>query len=220
MLLFRSATKAPFISYDDEPLALLGQNPAIELIEKRPGNFAGEAGVTQPGTNNSYMFITVLPFAKGSTTTDRLPQGLWRWDPQKKVLLPAISRTEFPVANGVRPSRDQKTLWVTDFGGDERSRIWALPAQVGAPAIYKYDLNEDMWPVNKRTFGVSRMQAPDGIRIDDKGRVWTGEGEGVMVRSSQGKVIGVFNGQFFTRDSVNTAIVQFELAGDVLVVLG
>ncbi|KAK1472742.1 D-lactonohydrolase [Colletotrichum tamarilloi] len=166
------------------------------------------------------MFITVLPFAKGSTTTDRLPQGLWRWDPQKKVLLPAISRTEFPVANGVRPSRDQKTLWVTDFGGDERSRIWGLPAQVGAPAIYKYDLNEDMWPVNKRTFGVSRMQAPDGIRIDDKGRVWTGEGEGVVVRSSQGKVIGVFNGQFFTRDSVNTAIVQFELAGDALVVLG
>ncbi|KAL4407892.1 gluconolactonase [Colletotrichum abscissum] len=191
-----SATKAPFISYDDEPLALLGQNPAIELIEKRPGNFAGEAGVTQPGTNNSYMFITVLPFAKGSTTTDRLPQGLWRWDPQKK------------------------TLWVTDFGGDERSRIWGLPAQVGAPAIYKYDLNEDMWPVNKRIFGVSGMQAPDGIRIDDKGRVWTGEGEGVVVRSSQGKVIGVFNGQFFTRDSVNTAIVQFELARDVLVVLG
>ncbi|KAK1472743.1 hypothetical protein CTAM01_16295 [Colletotrichum tamarilloi] len=43
--LLQSATKSPFISYGDEPLALLGQNPAIELIEKRPGNFAGEAGV-------------------------------------------------------------------------------------------------------------------------------------------------------------------------------
>ncbi|KAK0370763.1 hypothetical protein CLIM01_11873 [Colletotrichum limetticola] len=291
--LLQSAPKAPFISYDDEFLALLGQNPAIELIEERPGNFAGEAGVwisdrneiwyttwindgpthveildlknssirkltsSQPLKNpnggfhhQGLMYFTclrddsrdwsggvvsvdpetghvetVLNFYsglkfQGSTTTDRLPQGMWRWDPQKKVLLPAISRTEFPVANGVRPSRDQKTLWVTDFGGDERSRIWGLPAQVGAPAIYKYDLNEDMWPVNKRTFGVSRTQAPDGIRIDDKGRVWTGEGEGVVVRSSQGKVIGVFNGQFFTTDSVNTAIVQFELAGDVLVVLG
>ncbi|KAJ0318061.1 hypothetical protein COL5a_010808 [Colletotrichum fioriniae] len=318
--LLQSAIRAPFISYDDEFLALLGQNPAIELIEERPGNFAGEAGVwisdrnevwyttwindgpthveilnlnnnsirnltsstplenpnggfyhqgliyftclrddsrgwsggvvsvdpetghvetvlnsyfglkfdniddvawvTQPGTNNSYMFITILPFAEGSTTTDRLPQGLWRWDPQNKVLLPAISRTEFPVANGIRPSRDQKTLWVTDFGGEERSRIWGLPAQVGAPAIYSYELDQNVWPVNKRIFGVSRMQAPDGIRIDDKGRVWTGEGEGVVVRSSQGKVIGVFNGQYFTRDPVNTAIVQFELAGDVLVVLG
>ncbi|KAK1624872.1 hypothetical protein BDP81DRAFT_464261 [Colletotrichum phormii] len=178
------------------------------------------AWVTQPGTNNSYMFITVLPFAEGSTTTDRLPQGLWRWDPQNHILLSAISRTEFPVANGVRPSRDQKTLWVTDFGGEERSRIWGLPAQVGVPAIYSYELNDDMWPVNKRIFGASRMQAPDGIRIDDQGRVWTGEGEGVMVRSSQGKVVGVFNGQYFTRDPVNTAIVQFELAGDVLVVLG
>ena len=178
------------------------------------------AWVTQPGTNMSYMFITILPFPEGAATTDRLPQGLWRWDPQRKLLLPAISRTEFPVANGVRPSRDQKTLWLTDFGGEERSRIWGLPAEVGAPAIYSYELDDNMWPVNKRIFGVSRMQAPDGIRIDDQGRVWTAEGEGIVVRNAEGRTIGIFNAQYFTRDPVNTAIVQFELAGDLLVILG
>ncbi|KAI9372672.1 hypothetical protein BJX61DRAFT_542475 [Aspergillus egyptiacus] len=151
---------------------------------------------------------------------DTLPQGLWRWDPQAKLLLPAISRTELPVANGVRCSTDQKTLWVTDFGGAERSRVWGMPAEVGAPAIYKYSLDEDMWPTNKRIFGISRMQAPDGIRVDDQGRVWTGEGEGIVVRAADGRIIGVFNAQYFTKDPISTAIVQFALAGDTLVVLG
>ncbi|KAJ9657450.1 hypothetical protein H2198_004325 [Neophaeococcomyces mojaviensis] len=316
----QEVVKAPFISYDDEFITLLGPKPVIELVEERDENFAGEAGVwikerdqvwyttwindgptrveildlatkktrkltsseplrnpnggfyhqgrmyftclrddsrgwpggvvsvdpetghvetvlnsyfglkfdfvddvawvTQPGTNDSYMFITILPFPDGMSSDSTLPQGLWRWDPQKKVLLPAISRTEFPVANGVRPSRDQKTLWVTDFGGEERSRVWGLPSKVGAPAIYRYDLNDDMWPVNKRIFGVVRMQAPDGIRIDDKGRVWTAEGEGIVVRAPDGRILGLFNAHYFTRDPVKTAIVQFELAGDRVIVLG
>lgn len=320
--LFKSAIHAPFISYDDEFLALLGPNPSVKLIDEREANFAAEAGVwisernevwyttwindgptrveildlvdnsirnltssmplenpnggyyhqglvyftclrddsrgwpggvvsvdpetgdverilnsyfglkfdniddvawvTQPGTNNSFMFITILPYPETSGTgkNDTLPQGLWRWDPQTNLLLPAISRTELPVANGVRFSKDQKTLWVTDFGGAERSRNWGLPAEVGAPAIYKYRLDEDMWPVNKRIFGVSRMQAPDGIRIDDRGRVWTGEGEGIVVRAADGRIIGLFNAQYFTRDPTKTAIVQFALAGDILVILG
>ncbi|KAH0439218.1 hypothetical protein CcaCcLH18_03013 [Colletotrichum camelliae] len=178
------------------------------------------AWATQPGTNKSYMYITILPSADSVVSNDTVPQGLWRFDPQAKTLLPAISRTDYPIANGVRVSKDQKKLWVTDFGGEERSRIWGLPAKVGAPAIYSYDFDENMWPVNKRIFGIARMQAPDGIRIDDKGRVWTGEGEGVVVRSAEGKIIGVFNAYYFTRDPVSTAIVQFELAGDTLVILG
>ncbi|KAM3538654.1 hypothetical protein ARSEF1564_008440 [Beauveria bassiana] len=318
--LFHSAKTAPFISFDEEFLGMLGPEPVAELIEERQANFAGEAGVwlkernevwfttwindgptqveildladktvrslnssrplqnpnggvyhdglvyfsclrddsrkwpggvvsvnpetgevksvlnsyfglkfdnvddlawvTQPETNHSYLFITILPFADGATTTNRLPQGVWRWDPQTEILAPAISRTDIPVANGIRPSKDQKTLWVTDFGGEERSRVWGLPAQVGSPAIYRFDLDNDMWPVNKRIFGASRMQAPDGIRVDDEGRVWTGEGEGVVVRNPHGKVIGIFNSQFFTRDPVNVAIVQFCLAGDTLVILG
>ncbi|KAK6216858.1 hypothetical protein QIS74_06972 [Colletotrichum tabaci] len=314
------AKGAPFISYDDEFLSLLGPNPEPQLVDEREVNFAAEAGVwisarnevwyttwindgptaveilnlndntirnltsseplenpnggfyhqgrvyftclrddsrgwpggvvavdpetgdverilnsyfglkfdniddvawvTQPGTNKSYMYITILPYADSLVTNDTVPQGLWRWDPQAKTLLPVISRTEYPLANGVRPSKDQKTLWITDFGGEERSRIWGLPGKVGSPAIYSYDLDEDMWPVNRRIFGVARMQAPDGIRIDDAGRVWTAEGEGVVVRSSAGKIIGVFNAHYFTRDPLKTAIVQFELAGDTLVILG
>lgn len=210
------------------PSGVVSVNPETGFVEPVLNSYFGLkfdyvddlAWVMQPGTKNSYMFFTILPFPEGTTRTDRLPQRLWRWDPQKKLLLSAISRTEFPVANGIRLSKDHKSLWVTDFGGEGRSRVWGLPAHRGAPAIYRYDLDDEMWPINKRIFGVSRMQAPDGIRIDDKGRVWTADGEGVVVRSIDGKVIGVFNSQYFTRDPVNTAIVQFELAGNILVILG
>lgn len=75
-----------------------------------------------------------------------------------------------------------------------------------------------MLPVNRRLFGAARMTAPGGIRVDDRRRVWTGEGEGegVVVRSVDGRVIGIFNVQYFTRDVVNLVIAQMELAGDKL----
>ena len=64
------------------------------------------------------------------------------------------------------------------------------------------------------------MQAPDGIRVDEKGRIWTAEGEGVVVRAADGRVLGVFNAHYFTRDPVNVAIVQFELAENKVIILG
>jgi len=179
------------------------------------------AWVSDPSTNDSYLFFTDLPFAPGQNASDsRAPQGLWRFDPQRKSLQPAISRTDYPVANGVRFSKDHKTMYITDFGGDERARAFGLPARIGIPGVYTYDLDDSMMPVNRKVFSVARMQAPDGIRVDDKGRVWTAEGEGVVVRDSGGRAIGIFNSQYFTSDPVNFAIVQFALAGDKLVILG
>lgn len=179
------------------------------------------AWVSDPSTNESYLFFTDLPFAPGQNASDsRAPQGLWRFDPKRKSLQPAISRTDYPVANGVRFSRDQKTMYITDFGGDERARAFGFPARMGIPGVYTYDLDDHMMPVNRRVFSVARMQAPDGVRVDDNDRVWTAEGEGVVVRNAVGKAIGIFNAQYFTSDPVNFAIVQFALAGDKLVILG
>lgn len=179
------------------------------------------AWVSDPSNNDSYLFFTNLPFAIGQNASEsRAPQGLWRFDPQRKSLQPAISRTDYPVANGVRFSRDQKTMYITDFGGDERARAFGFPARRGIPGVYTYDLDDHMMPVNRRVFSVARMQAPDGIRVDDKGRVWTAEGEGVVVRNAVGKAIGIFNAQHFTSDPVNFAIVQFALAQNKLVILG
>ena len=59
------------------------------------------------------------------------------------------------------------------------------------------------------------------MHVDDAGRVYTGEFEGVVVRNSAGKTIGVFNSQYFQADKTVDAlpIANFALAGDTLVFL-
>ena len=79
-----------------------------------------------------------------------------------------------------------------------------------------------MFPVNRRVFGMVRQGIADGIHIDDAGNVYTGEYEGVVVRNTAGKIIGVFNSQYFQADKdagTQLAIANFALAGDTLVFL-
>jgi gluconolactonase len=67
-------------------------------------------------------------------------------------------------------------------------------------------------------FGLTRNGISDGIHIDDAGRVWTAETEGVVVRNVRGKVIGLFNNQAITGNA-SLVIENFALAGDTLVIL-
>ena len=89
---------------------------------------------------------------------------------------------------------------------------------IGSLAIFVYDLNDDAFPVNKRMLGISRSGIPDGIHIDDADRIWSGEYEGVVVRNSQGKVLGLFNSEAISSNG-GTHIANFALAGDTLVLL-
>lgn len=66
-------------------------------------------------------------------------------------------------------------------------------AQSGSPAIWRFDLSKDGYPSNKRLIGITRTGISDELHIDDVGRIWTGEGQGVTVRSPEGRVLGVFN---------------------------
>jgi gluconolactonase len=58
--------------------------------------------------------------------------------------------------------------------------------------------------------GISRTSIPD--------RICTGEYEGVVVRNSQGKVLGFVNSEAISANG-GTHIANFALAGDTLVVL-
>jgi gluconolactonase len=71
-----------------------------------------------------------------------------------------------------------------------------------------------LFPVNRRMIGLARSGVLDGIHIDDAGRIWTAEYEGVVVRSARGKVLGLFNSQAF---GINATIhvANFALAGDM-----
>ena len=78
-----------------------------------------------------------------------------------------------------------------------------------------------MMPVNRRVFGMARQGIADGIHVDDAGRVYTAEYEGVVVRNPAGKTIGVFNSQYFDADKEAGGLptANFALAGDVFVYL-
>ncbi len=57
----------------------------------------------------------------------------------------------------------------------------------------------------------------DGIHVDDYGRVWTAERDGIVVRGPRGKELGVFNAEVLVDEKV--PIANFALAGDKLVIL-
>ena len=76
--------------------------------------------------------------------------------------------------------------------------------------------------MNRKTFGLVRQGMADGVHVDDAGNVWTGEYEGVAVRNPKGKIIGVFNSQYFQADKDANAqppIANFAIADDTLVFL-
>lgn len=91
----------------------------------------------------------------------------------------------------------------------------------GSPAIYRYDISpEDGLLSNKALFGITRQGVWDGINVDDKGRVWTGEYEGIVVRNPTGKMIGELNKEVFLGSGEHKVeMTNFALAGDTLVVL-
>lgn len=176
-----------------------------------------------------YMYFTdlyITPLAyPGTQHRAQLPSGVWRWDAQDEVLLPVIGRGDVN-PNGIRVSPDHKSLYVTDSDPMFFSIPGPAPPAGGAvaswlaPYILKYDIDDEGHPVNKRIFGYVRRLIGDGIHCDDAGRVWTGEGEGIVVRSPSGKVLGIFNHSYFLKgeNGAIDAIANFALAGDKVVV--
>ncbi|EKD17138.1 uncharacterized protein L3040_005359 [Drepanopeziza brunnea f. sp. 'multigermtubi'] len=175
------------------------------------------AWVTQGETGKKYMFFSSIEYVKHGCA---MASSVSQYDPQENFFRPVISATDIGLPNGVRASLDGKSLYVTDFAGTKEAALLNRAAD-GVSAVYKYDLDADMLPVNRRLFSYTRQGIADGIHVDASGRVWTAEGEGIVVRSPAGKVLGMFNVQFFTPEhAADLPISNFALAGDELVVLG
>lgn len=146
-----------------------------------------------------------------------LPNAIWRFDPSAQLLQPIISRADILNPAGIRVNKNSTHLYITDA-----SSTAGTPAP-GSPAIYQYDLTSDGYPTNKKLIGFARRGVPNGLQIDDQDRIWTAESEGIVVRSPQGRILGLFNAEYFLEgDAQGTAadsIADFALAGDTLVIL-
>ncbi|TGO85459.1 hypothetical protein BPOR_0394g00040 [Botrytis porri] len=170
-----------------------------------------------------YLFFTDDPLSSlyDGGPPAVLPDAVWRFSPTTKSLVPVISRADILVPNGINVNAAMDTLYITDTTPITTANSGGYNS--GSNAIYKFDLDADMFPINKRLIGISRMGIPDGIHIDDKNRIWTAEGEGIVVRNNVGKVLGLFNAEVFLDDPAGEPgieIANFALAGDVLVVEG
>jgi len=169
----------------------------------------GYAGATYMYFTDSNYGFTILGHPES------LPNSVWRYDPSDKSVVPVVNRADIQIPNGIRVDASQRKMYITD------GPIVTSPGVsngTGTPAIYAYDIADDGFLMNKRLFGQTRAGISDGIKIDDKGRVWTGETEGVVVRSPRGKVLGVFNGGPLLVPGTPYPIAKFALAGDTLVV--
>jgi gluconolactonase len=182
--------------------------------------------------NKSWLYFTDDPLSYYYSNGEYpvIPDATWRWDPDERTLIPVIDRTDILVPNGIRVNKDSTKLYVTDTpstlipgSGFVEASSLELYSGSDSSAIYVFDLSEDGFPQNKRLFGLAQRGIPDGMHIDDEGRVWTGESDGIVVRSPSGKVLGMINALAVQGeqvvDSDETPLQNFALAGDKVIVL-
>ncbi|KAK3648581.1 hypothetical protein LTR56_007407 [Elasticomyces elasticus] len=168
---------------------------------------------------NKYLFFTDDPLSalynNGQLPT--LPDAVWRFDFNAQSLLPVIDRADISVANGIRANREGTKLYVTDTPDPLTTGVNGTASS----AIYVFDLDVDAQPSNRKLFGFAERGISDGIHIDDAGRVWTGEADGIFVRSPQGRILGFVNAQAILSEEEMVQgymLENFALAGNKLVV--
>ena len=101
-------------------------------------------------------------------------QFVYRLDPKGE--LTAVVE-DFDMPNGLCFSPDEKKLYVADSGKPRHIRV--------------FDVSEDGKRLaNGKVFCTIDKGAPDGIRCDAEGRVWSSAGDGVHVFAPDGRLIG------------------------------
>lgn len=113
------------------------------------------------------------------------PEGAARYSTQERPAEPVITDMEEP--NGLAFSPDESVLYVSDTSAVRR------PEGVGNHHVRAYDVvHEDgaLRCVNGRTLFEIPGGLPDGIRVDEHGRIWSSGPAGVTIFSAEGETLG------------------------------
>jgi len=106
-------------------------------------------------------------------------QGVYRIDLDGSLHL--VVREGFTQPNGLAFTRDESALYI----GDSQERL-----------IYRYDVNADLTLGQRTLFvdqrGDPRRGAPDGMKVDAEGRLWTTGAGGVSCWAPDGTCLGRF----------------------------
>ncbi|CAK7216994.1 hypothetical protein SCUCBS95973_003001 [Sporothrix curviconia] len=178
-------------------------------------------------TRETHVFFTTLDIHGWTNATGTrnisVPDAIWRLTLETQTLRPVLTRSDNQNPNGVAIDAANQAIYFTEtpYPG-EVSGPDANPASAGISVIYRYDLNANtrFVPCGKTTFGFARSGAADGTKVDDYGRLWTGEYEGLVVRNPAGKIIGVFNKAYLLGTQAPAIeLANFALAGNKLYIL-
>ena len=117
--------------------------------------------------------------------------GNWVWRLDGKGRIQRLMIDGFSKPNGIAFSRDQTYVYVTDSGyiAGEGQRNSVLPR-----TIYRFRVvNTPQGPLatDRITFCVVTKGIPDGLKVDEQDRVWTGTGAGLEVFSKDGNPLAV-----------------------------
>jgi gluconolactonase len=110
---------------------------------------------------------------------------VYRYDPASGRL--SVVADGFDKPNGLTFSPDEQTLYVTDSGANQEPGSYH-PAR--PHHILAFDVRDGRHLAGKRLFAVTTPGFPDGVKVDDAGRVYASAFSGVQVFSSGGDLIG------------------------------
>ncbi|ORX88912.1 calcium-dependent phosphotriesterase [Basidiobolus meristosporus CBS 931.73] len=122
----------------------------------------------------------------------QLGDFVYRWDPKTGDV--RLVADGFVKPNGFQFSPDEKIAYISDTG----FTTGVGQTDVKRPhTVYSYDVSRkvdgSVFLTNRRVFAMSDTGIPDGIKLDVRGNVYVGSGDGVNVYSPQGTLLGKIN---------------------------
>ena len=188
-----------------------------KIVVTMQGSFTAPAGLAEYDPNNKSVKIVTNGFAsyqfnspndvveardgsiwftdpqygyeQGFRPKPTIGNWVWRFDPAKGVQRLMIDG--FAKPNGIAFSRNQEYVYVTDSGyiAGDGARNSVLPR-----TIYRFrvvETPEGPLATDRITFCVVTKGIPDGLKVDEQDRVWTGTGAGLEIFSKDGKPLAV-----------------------------
>ncbi|KAL1593750.1 hypothetical protein SLS60_010482 [Paraconiothyrium brasiliense] len=224
---FGNATTSPTIVSIDphtyETKEIINSFYGLPLNGPDDVTFAMSRTTSQPCMFYSDFYFAAEGLPGVWDAPQQLPNAVWKFSTAEKTLQMVVSPLDVQTPNGLAVDRENTLLFVSD-GPD--SAVFGQPytAFSGSAGLYVFDLGgeDGCTPQNKRMLGIARQGFANGIKVDDYGRIWTFEYEGVVVRKPNGKVLGLFNVYaILGRDSPDVAPgANFALVKDDLYILG
>ncbi|KUJ23749.1 uncharacterized protein LY89DRAFT_726809 [Mollisia scopiformis] len=177
----------------------------------------GSESCVDTGPNLFFSTLDVRLFGVYGAAPLMLQDWVYRYSPKTRTVQGAISRSDIVSPNGVRRDATGRYLYVTGLAAPF-APTGSQGNQFNSSVVYRFTLDEDCVPIEKRLVAMVPSYA-DGLHIDDFGRIWTGEWEGITVRSPSGKVLGVFNREALVTGVGLPPMANFSITGDKLVIL-